>query len=124
MRQRVNVARALAVSPKILLLDEPFAALDSQTREIMQTELLKIWDAQQKTVVLITHQIEEAVFLSDRVVVFSARPGTVKASITIDLPRPRTLAMKRTGVFTGHVDHIWKLIEDEVRSAMGLATLT
>lgn len=124
MRQRVNVARALAVSPKILLLDEPFAALDSQTREIMQTELLKIWDAEQKTVVLITHQIEEAVFLSDRVVVFSARPGTVKASITIDLPRPRTLAMKRTGTFTGHVDRIWKLIEDEVRSAMGLSALS
>ncbi len=124
MRQRVNVARALAVSPKILLLDEPFAALDSQTREIMQTELLKIWDAEKKTVVLITHQIEEAVFLSDRVIVFSARPGKVKASITIDLPRPRPLAMKRTTAFTGHVDHIWKLIEDEVRSAMGLATLT
>jgi NitT/TauT family transport system ATP-binding protein len=124
MRQRVNVARALAVSPKILLLDEPFAALDSQTREIMQTELLKIWNAEQKTVVMITHQIEEAVFLSDRVVVFSARPGTVKASITIDLPRPRTLAMKRTGAFTGHVDRIWKLIEDEVRSAMGLAALS
>ena len=90
----------------------------------MQTELLKIWDAEKKTVVLITHQIEEAVFLSDRVIVFSARPGKVKASITIDLPRPRPLAMKRTTAFTGHVDHIWKLIEDEVRSAMGLATLT
>ncbi len=123
MRQRVNVARALAVGPKILLLDEPFAALDSQTREIMQTELLKIWNAEKKTVILITHQIEEAVFLSDRVVVFSARPGTVRASINIDLPRPRTLEMKRTVAFTAHVDRIWKLIEHEVRSAMGLSAL-
>ncbi len=121
MRQRVNVARALAVDPKILLLDEPFAALDAQTREIMQTELLKIWSAQRKTVVLITHQIDEAVFLSDRVVVFSARPGRIRADIPIELPRPRELGLKRSMEFVRLVDEIWTLIEQEVRLGMTLA---
>jgi NitT/TauT family transport system ATP-binding protein len=115
MRQRVNVARALAVNPRILLLDEPFAALDAQTREIMQTELLSIWRESRKTVLLITHQIDEAVFLSDRVIVFSARPGTVREEVLVDLPRPRDLELKRTPQFVGLVDRIWKLIEDEVR---------
>jgi NitT/TauT family transport system ATP-binding protein len=122
MRQRVNVARALAVNPKILLLDEPFAALDAQTREIMQTELLTIWQESKKTVVLITHQIDEAVFLSDRVVVFSARPGTVRQEIKVDLPRPRTLEMKRQPEFVRLVDEIWKLIEDEVRASLKQTT--
>lgn len=115
MRQRVNVARALAVDPRILLLDEPFAALDAQTREIMQTELLSIWGESRKTVLLITHQIDEAVFLSDRVIVFSARPGSVREEVPITLPRPRDLELKRTPEFVGLVDRIWKLIEDEVR---------
>ena len=115
MRQRVNVARALAVDPRILLLDEPFAALDAQTREIMQTELLSIWSKSRKTVLLITHQIDEAVFLSDRVIIFSARPGSVREEVLIKLPRPRDLEMKRTSVFVGLVDRIWKLIEEEVR---------
>lgn len=118
MRQRVNVARALAVDPKILLLDEPFAALDAQTREIMQTELLRIWNESRTTVLLITHQIDEAVFLSDRVVVFSARPGSVRADIDIPLQRPRELAVKRSPGFTELVDRIWKLIENEVRQAV------
>jgi NitT/TauT family transport system ATP-binding protein len=118
MRQRVNVARALAVDPKILLLDEPFAALDAQTREIMQTELLAIWQASRKTVLLITHQIDEAVFLSDRVVVFSARPGSVRQEIAIDLPRPRTLELKRHPDFVALVDRIWKMIEAEVRASI------
>lgn len=115
MRQRVNVARALAVDPRILLLDEPFAALDAQTREIMQTELLSIWQQSRKTVLLITHQIDEAVFLSDRVIIFSARPGTVREEIKIDLPRPRDLNIKRTPQFVALVERIWKLIEAEVR---------
>lgn len=115
MRQRVNVARALAVNPRILLLDEPFAALDAQTREIMQTELLSIWRESRKTILLITHQIDEAVFLSDRVIVFSARPGSVREEVLINLPRPRDLELKRTPEFVGLVDRIWKLIEDEVR---------
>ena len=96
MRQRVNLARALAIDPEILLMDEPFAALDAQTREIMQTELLRIWERGQKTVLFVTHQIDEAVFLSDRVLVFARRPGRVQAEITIPLPRPRTLEIKRT----------------------------
>lgn len=115
MRQRVNVARALAVNPRILLLDEPFAALDAQTREIMQTELLSIWRESRKTILLITHQIDEAVFLSDRVIVFSARPGSVREEVVVTLPRPRDLELKRTPEFVGLVDRIWKLIEDEVR---------
>ena len=118
MRQRVNVARALAVDPKILLLDEPFAALDAQTREIMQTELLGIWQETRKTVVLITHQIDEAVFLADRVIVFSARPGSVRQQVPIDLPRPRALELKREPRFVALVDRIWKMIEAEVRASM------
>jgi NitT/TauT family transport system ATP-binding protein len=114
MRQRVNLARALAVDPEILLMDEPFAALDAQTREIMQGELLKIWSQRKKTVVFVTHQIDEAVFLSDRVVVFRARPGRVKEEVMIELSRPRALRIKRTPQFVQYVDHIWGLIEQEV----------
>lgn len=118
MRQRVNVARALAVDPRILLLDEPFAALDAQTREIMQAELLSIWRESRKTVLLITHQIDEAVFLSDRVIVFSARPGSVRQEVKIDLPRPRELPLKRDPRFVQLVDEIWQLIEAEVRQGL------
>ena len=122
MRQRVNVARALVMDPTILLLDEPFAALDAQTREIMQAELLRIWSTSRKTVLFVTHQIDEAVYLSDRVVVLSARPGTVREVIDVDLPRPRELSVKRTEAFTRLADRIWTLIEDEVRQGMGLTT--
>jgi len=117
MRQRVNLARALAIDPEILLMDEPFAALDAQTREIMQTELLRIWERGQKTVLFVTHQIDEAVFLSDRVLVFARRPGRLQADIKVGLPRPRTLVMKRTNEFVGLVDRIWRMIEDDVRTA-------
>lgn len=118
MRQRVNIARALAVEPDILLMDEPFAALDAQTREIMQAEMLRIWQQTKKTVVLITHQIDEAVFLSDRVFVFTARPGRLKEEIVVDLPRPRDLAVKRTVDFVRLTDRIWRLIEEEVREGI------
>ena len=117
MRQRVNLARALAIDPEILLMDEPFAALDAQTREIMQTELLRIWERGQKTVLFVTHQIDEAVFLSDRVLVFARRPGRLQAEVKIPLPRPRNLTMKRTGEFVALVDRIWRMIEDDVRAA-------
>ena len=117
MRQRVNLARALAIDPEILLMDEPFASLDAQTREVMQLELVRIWGEQRKTVVFVTHQIDEAVFLSDRVIVLAARPGRVKEIVPIDLPRPRSLAVKRTGGFIAYVDKIWKLLEEEVFSA-------
>lgn len=113
MRQRVNIARALVTDPQLLLLDEPFAALDAQTREFMQVELLKILERAQKTALFITHQINEAVFLSSRVVVFSARPGNVKANIPIDLPFPRTLKLKHHPRFIELEEQIWRLIEEE-----------
>ena len=117
MRQRVNLARALAIDPQILLMDEPFAALDAQTREIMQAELLRIWERGHKTVLFVTHQIDEAVFLSDRVLVFARRPGRLQEEVNIALPRPRALQIKRTGEFVGLVDRIWRMIEDDVRAA-------
>jgi NitT/TauT family transport system ATP-binding protein len=118
MRQRVNLARALAVDPEILLMDEPFSALDAQTREIMQTELMRIWEQGRKTVLFVTHQIDEAVFLSDRIVVLARRPGRVQEIVDVALPRPRALTIKRTPEFIRYVDHIWRLIEDEVRASV------
>ena len=118
MRQRVNLARALAVHPDVLLMDEPFAALDAQTREIMQTELLRIWNSARSTVLFITHQIDEAVYLSDRVLVFGRRPGRIQEDIRIDLPRPRASSVKRTPQFTAYVGHIWGLIETAVRESV------
>ena len=110
MQQRANLARALAVDSEILLMDEPFASLDAQTREVMQAELLRIWNAAKKTVIFVTHQIDEAIYLSDRVVVMSARPGRILADIRIDLPRPRALDVKRRPEFAGYADQIWKLL--------------
>jgi NitT/TauT family transport system ATP-binding protein len=118
MRQRVNLARALAIDPQVLLMDEPFSSLDAQTREIMQTELMRIWEAGRKTVLFVTHQIDEAVFLADRVLVFARRPGRLRESVAIELARPRTLAIKRTAEFVRYVDHIWRLIEDDVRASV------
>jgi NitT/TauT family transport system ATP-binding protein len=114
MRQRVNLARALAIDPEVLLLDEPFASLDAQTREVMQLELLRIWSARRKTVVFVTHQIEEAVFLSDRVVVMSARPGRIRETVTVPFGRPRDLEIKRSAEFNALVERIWRLIEDQI----------
>ncbi|HLC27310.1 MAG TPA: ABC transporter ATP-binding protein [bacterium] len=120
MRQRVNIARAMTIDPEVLLMDEPFAALDAQTREIMQYELLSIWSQQQKTVLFITHQISEAVFLSDKVVVLTARPGRLKEVIPIKIPRPRNLDVKHTKEFVDYEYQIWKMIEEEVRIGMRL----
>ena len=118
MRQRVNLARALAIDPQILLMDEPFSSLDAQTREIMQTELMRIWEDGRKTVLFVTHQIDEAVFLADRVLVFARRPGRLRENVAIALPRPRALAIKRTAEFVRYADHIWRLIEDDVRASV------
>ena len=118
MRQRVNLARALAINPEVLLMDEPFSALDAQTREIMQTELLRIWNQGRKTVLFVTHQIDEAAFLADRVLVFGRRPGRIVETIEVRLPRPRALSLKRTPDFVGYVDRIWRLIEDDVRTSV------
>jgi NitT/TauT family transport system ATP-binding protein len=117
MQQRVNLARALVMDPKILLMDEPFASLDAQTREAMQEELLRIWQAAGKTVLFVTHQIDEAIFLSDRVIVFSARPGRVRDSITIDIERPRALRLKREPRFHALEDRIWTLMHDSATPA-------
>lgn len=95
MQQRVNLARALVIDPEVILLDEPFAALDAQTREQMQTELLRVWDATKKNAVFITHQISEAVYLADRVVVMSGRPGRVKAIVPVPISRPRPASARR-----------------------------
>jgi len=116
MQQRVNLARALAADPKVLLMDEPFAALDAQTREFMQAELLKIWSQDRKTVLFITHQINEAVYLADRVAVMSARPGRLKGIFKIPFGRPRTLSLKRDPQFLEIEDSIWQLIEEESQS--------
>ena len=112
MQQRVNLARALAADPVVLLMDEPFAALDAQTREHMQAELLKIWTAARKTVLFITHQISEAIYLADRVVVLSARPGRVKGILDIPFERPRPLSLKREPRFLHIEDTVWRMVEE------------
>jgi NitT/TauT family transport system ATP-binding protein len=120
MQQRVNLARALAADPGVLLMDEPFAALDAQTREYMQAELLKIWTTARKTVLFITHQINEAMYLADRVAVMSARPGHVKGVFDIPFERPRPLGVKRDARFLELEDAIWRLVE-ETPERMGIA---
>ena len=115
MQQRANLARALTVDPEILLMDEPFAALDAQTRELMQAELLRIWKEANKTGLFITHQIDEAIYLSDRVLVMSARPGRILADVDIDLPRPRELEIKRSPKFIEYADQIWGLISKQLK---------
>jgi NitT/TauT family transport system ATP-binding protein len=112
MQQRVNLARALAADPVVLLMDEPFAALDAQTREHMQAELLKIWSAARKTVLFITHQINEAIYLADRVVVMSARPGRVKGIFDVPFERPRPLSVKREARFLQIEDAVWQMVEE------------
>jgi len=96
MRQRVAIARALVYRPQMLLMDEPFGALDAQTRLLMQELLLRVWESARTTVLFVTHDVDEAILLSDRVYVMTARPGTIKAEVTIDLPRPRTAATEST----------------------------
>lgn len=110
MQQRVNLARALATDPLMLLLDEPFSALDSQTREVMQAETLRIWNENAKTVLFVTHQIDEAVFLADEIVVMAPRPGRVVNRIPIPFARPRSLDLKRSPEFQAMCDHIWSII--------------
>ena len=114
MKQRVGLARALATDPNVLLMDEPFAALDAQTRDLMQVELLRIWQTAKKTVLFVTHQIDEAIYLSDRVMVMTKRPGRAKKIFKIDLPRPRDYEMRVTPQFNDIKLAIWQTLRDEI----------
>jgi NitT/TauT family transport system ATP-binding protein len=114
MRQRVAIARVLAYHPDLLLMDEPFAALDAQTRETLQIELLRIWEADKKTIVFVTHSIDEAILLSDRVAFMSSRPGYIKEIINIDLPRPRTEEIRNSEEFARIRKKVWQLLQNEV----------
>jgi NitT/TauT family transport system ATP-binding protein len=113
MRQRVGIARALAVRPDVLLMDEPFGALDAQTREIMAGELLKIWGIERKTVLFVTHGIDEAVYLADRVIVMSKSPGRIIADISVDLPRPRTGEVRSSAEYIRYREEVSSLLFTE-----------
>ena len=118
MRQRAGIARALAVEPAVLLMDEPFSALDAQTRQLMQEELLAIWSRTRQTVVYVTHNIHEAVYMADRVIVLSRRPGRVLAEVKIDLDRPRTERTMAEPAFVTAVERIWALIREQAAAAL------
>jgi NitT/TauT family transport system ATP-binding protein len=117
MQQRVGLARALAMDPDVLLMDEPFAALDAQTREILQEEMLRILEQERKTIVFVTHSIDEALVLGDRVVVLTARPGRVKETLAVPFGRPRKPAAVRTDPAFGELrGRVWDLLRAEIRS--------
>jgi NitT/TauT family transport system ATP-binding protein len=118
MRQRVGIARALSVEPEVLLMDEPFGALDAQIRTLMAVELLKIWERERKTIIFITHDIDESIYLADRVVVMSASPGRIIEEIPITLPRPRELGIRNAPEFAEYRHRIWGLLEEQVRSTL------
>ncbi len=118
MKQRVSIARAFANDPEILLMDEPFSALDAQNKLLLQEELLRIWDEQKKTVVFITHSVDEAVFLGDRIMVMTAQPGKVKSFVRVPLARPRNLIdLQKAPEFGELVHRIWSGLRDEVQRA-------
>jgi NitT/TauT family transport system ATP-binding protein len=118
MRQRVSIARAFANDPEILLMDEPFSALDAQNKLLLQEELLRIWEEHKKTVVFITHSVDEAVFLGDRIMVMTAQPGKVKMFVPVPLPRPRNIMeLQKTPQYGELIAHIWSSLRDEVHRA-------
>jgi len=118
MKQKVAIARALANDPEVILMDEPFASLDAQTRLLMREALLRIWERDRKTVILVTHNLDEAVMLCDRIAVMSARPGLIKSIVTVDVPRPRTMKSMRDPDFANCMDKIWNLMKYDVEHAM------
>jgi ABC-type nitrate/sulfonate/bicarbonate transport system ATPase subunit len=111
MQQRVGLARALAVNPQILLMDEPFGSLDEQTRRLLQEQLLGLWEHQQKTVVFITHSMDEAVMLGDRVMLMTPRPGRVKEMINVPLPRPRAADVEKSPIFLEVKEYLWEQLK-------------
>lgn len=123
MRQRVNLARAIANDPEILLMDEPFASLDAQTKYLLSEELVGIWEKTKKTVVYITHSIEEAILLSDRIVVMTARPGRIKETIQNPLRRPRSTELISTSIYEALFRDIWSLLKEEVLKAQTTASI-
>ncbi len=118
MKQRVSIARAFANDPEILLMDEPLGALDAQTRAVLQEELIRLWEASRKTVVYITHSIEEAVLLGDRVILMTAHPGTFKCEFAVPFPRPRAFELTGTPEFSRLTYAIWKELQSEVKRAL------
>ncbi len=114
MRQRVAIGRAMAVEPEILLMDEPFAALDAQMRTVLQDDLVDLWESDRRTVIFITHSIEEALFLGDRVIVMSNRPGTIRAEIDVPFPRPRRHDLRGSADFAALHEEIWEILRVEV----------
>ena len=121
MRQRVGIARAFVADPEILLLDEPFGSLDAQTRVVLQQELLRIWQVERKLVMHVTHDIGEAILLSDRIAVMSARSSRIREEIVVPLPRPRSLAMLASSEASAIHQRIWNILEEEVRESLCLA---
>ncbi|TCT05144.1 ABC transporter ATP-binding protein [Aquabacter spiritensis] len=119
MKQRVGIVRALATGPRVLLLDEPFGALDAQTRQIMQQILTNLWERLEISVLFVTHDIDEAIFLSDRIYVMTARPGSIKAEVTVPLPRPRDSTLQLSPEFLGLRAELGALIREESLKAMG-----
>lgn len=122
MKQRVAIARALAVEPEILLMDEPFAALDAQMRQVLQDELLALWQSDQRTVLFITHSLEEAILLGDRVLVMSARPGRIVASKRVPFPRPRSAEVRSSPEFAALQAELWDLLRTEVDAHLAEST--
>jgi len=118
MRQRVGIARALCVDPAVLLMDEPLSALDAQTRQLMQDEILGIWERTRKTVLYVTHNIQEAAYLADRIAVLSRRPGRIRAILPVPFPRPRREALLADAAFGRFTHDVWSMIRDEARTAM------
>jgi NitT/TauT family transport system ATP-binding protein len=119
MRQRVAIARAMVLEPPLLLMDEPFAALDPQLRAILQEELLRVWQEHQRTVLFVTHSIDEAILLSDRVLVMSARPGRLLADVRVSFQRPRKPEIRETAEFAALTGDIWELLRGEVHEGGG-----
>jgi NitT/TauT family transport system ATP-binding protein len=120
MQQRVGLARALAVEPPVLLMDEPFGALDAQTRLLMQEQLLRLWEQWRHTVVFVTHDIDEAIFLADRIIVLGLRPNAIRGDITIDLPRPRGPEIRRSSEYQHLHENLFGLIREESLKAFSM----